>query len=61
VPDHLQAAARGTRAAATAQLPVTEQVAREILTLPCYAELKDDEISAVADALQALAEEVRVG
>jgi dTDP-4-amino-4,6-dideoxygalactose transaminase len=61
VPDHLQAAARGTRAAATAQLPVTEQVAREILTLPCYAELEHDEISAVADALQALAEEVRVG
>ena len=61
VPDHLQIAARGTRAAATANLPVTEQTAREILTLPCYAELKDDEISAVADALQALAEEVRVG
>jgi dTDP-4-amino-4,6-dideoxygalactose transaminase len=61
VPDHLQAAARGTRSAATAQLPVTEQVVREILTLPCYAELEDSEVSAVADALQALAEEVRVG
>jgi aminotransferase EvaB len=61
VPDHLQTAARGTRAAVTAKLPVTEQAAREVLTLPCYAELEDAEISAVAGALQALAEEVRVG
>src|SRR5207244_13614597 len=42
VPDHLQTAARGTRAATSATLPVTEQVTREILTLPCYAELEDD-------------------
>ncbi len=61
VPDHLQPAARGTRAAATAILPVTELAAREILTLPCYAELEDDEVSAVAGAIQALAEEARVG
>jgi len=61
VPDHLQTAARRTRAAATATLPVTEQVAREILTLPCYAELEDDEVSAVAGALQTLVEGVRVG
>ena len=60
VPDHLQEAARGTLAADT-QLPVTEQAAGEVLTLPCYAELEDDEISAVTTALQALTEEVRVG
>jgi len=60
VPDHLQEAARGTLAADT-ELPVTEQAAGEVLTLPCYAELEDDEISAVATALQALTEEVRVG
>ena len=60
VPDHLQQAARGTTAAA-AQLPATEQAAREILTLPCYAELKDEEISAVVGALQTLAQEARVG
>ena len=66
VPDHLQEAARGARAAhgttqaAAAQLPVTEQAAREILTLPCYAELEDGEISAVVGALQALGQEVPV-
>jgi dTDP-4-amino-4,6-dideoxygalactose transaminase len=60
VPDHLQQAARGTPAAA-AQLPATEQAAGEILTLPCYAELKDEEISAVVGALQTLAQEARVG
>jgi dTDP-3-amino-2,3,6-trideoxy-4-keto-D-glucose/dTDP-3-amino-3,4,6-trideoxy-alpha-D-glucose/dTDP-2,6-dideoxy-D-kanosamine transaminase len=60
VPDHLQEAARGTQAAST-ELPVTEQAAREVLTLPCYAELQADEISAVVDALQALAREACVG
>ena len=59
VPDHLQEAARGTVAADT-ELPVTEHAAGEVLTLPCYAELADDEISAVARALQALTEGVRV-
>ena len=56
VPDHLQRAARGS-VAATAQLPVTARAALEILTLPCYAELQDDEVSAVVDALQALSRE----
>ncbi len=60
VPDHLQPAAE-ERAPRLRQLPVTERAAREILTLPCYAELEDAEISAVASALQALAEEARVG
>ena len=67
MPDHLQEAARGARVAhgttqaAAAQLPVTEQAAGEILTLPCYAELADEEISAVVGALQALPQEARVG
>jgi dTDP-3-amino-2,3,6-trideoxy-4-keto-D-glucose/dTDP-3-amino-3,4,6-trideoxy-alpha-D-glucose/dTDP-2,6-dideoxy-D-kanosamine transaminase len=64
VPDHLQEAARaarGTDPAATPHLPVTEQAAREILTLPCYPELRDDEISAIAGALHALSQEARVG
>ena len=41
-------------------LPATEQAACEILTLPCYAELEEEEISAVAGALQALALEAHV-
>jgi aminotransferase EvaB len=67
VPDHLQEAARGARGAlgtnlaAAARLPVTEQAAGEILTLPCYAELADEEISEVVGALQAIPQEVRVG
>jgi dTDP-4-amino-4,6-dideoxygalactose transaminase len=43
VPDHLQEVAR--RAHGTT-LPATERTAAEILTLPCYAELLDDEIAA---------------
>jgi dTDP-4-amino-4,6-dideoxygalactose transaminase len=57
VPDHMQEAARGV----AAHLPVTEQAAREILTLPCYAELEDAEVSAVVAALHALPQEARVG
>ena len=59
-PDHLQEAALATRSALV-QLPATEQAAREILTLPCHAELEDDEIRAVSAALQALSQESRVG
>jgi dTDP-4-amino-4,6-dideoxygalactose transaminase len=63
VPDHLQEAARGAHGtlAASVHLPVTEQASGEILTLPCYAELLDDEISAVVGALQELPQEARVG
>jgi dTDP-4-amino-4,6-dideoxygalactose transaminase len=61
VPDHLQEAARATTLAAAPHLPVTEQAAVEILTLPCYAELLDDEISTVVGALRALRQEARVG
>jgi dTDP-4-amino-4,6-dideoxygalactose transaminase len=60
VPDHLQPAAQATSSAAV-HLPATELAAAEILTLPCYAELEDGEISAIVDALQALPREARVG
>jgi dTDP-4-amino-4,6-dideoxygalactose transaminase len=60
IPDHRQEAARGTAAARTT-LPVTERLAQEILTLPCFAELREDEIAAVAAALAALPKEARVG
>ncbi len=33
-------------------LPVTEQVVTEILSLPMYAELSDDEINYVAEAIR---------
>jgi dTDP-4-amino-4,6-dideoxygalactose transaminase len=56
IPDHLQAAAPrdGT------ELPATEHAAREVLTLPCYAELEPAEVAAVADALAALPREAIV-
>lgn len=46
VPDHLQA---GWTMATTplAALPVTERLASEILSLPCYSELRDDEVDDV--------------
>ena len=59
VPDHLQDAARATQP--EARLPATEQAAREVLTLPCYPELEASEVAAVATALEALAQEARVG
>lgn len=60
IPDHLQEAARGSLSAAV-QLPATEQATREVLTLPCYAELTAGEVSAVAGALQAISLEATVG
>jgi dTDP-4-amino-4,6-dideoxygalactose transaminase len=60
VPDHRQEAASRTPAAAS-ELPATEQAAREILTLPCYPELEDGEVSAVTAAIGALPREVPLG
>jgi dTDP-4-amino-4,6-dideoxygalactose transaminase len=51
VPDHRQQAALG---AATPSLPETERAAAEILTLPCYPELRDDELERIASALRTL-------
>jgi dTDP-4-amino-4,6-dideoxygalactose transaminase len=60
VPDHLQPAALAAHAE-SGPLPQTEQSAREVLTLPCYAELEDSEVATVAAALASLAQEARVG
>ncbi|MCU1236056.1 MAG: DegT/DnrJ/EryC1/StrS aminotransferase [Candidatus Solibacter sp.] len=49
VPDHLQPSAPRTGV----HLPATEQAAREVLTLPCYAELEEAEVAAVVEALVA--------
>ncbi len=52
VPIHLQDAARflGYR---EGELPVTERVAKEILSLPMYPELTDEQVGYVADAVTA--------
>jgi aminotransferase EvaB len=50
IPDHLQAA---YASGAPARLPVTEKLAREVLTLPCFPELRDEEVRAVVDACNA--------
>lgn len=44
VPDHMQLARKGSD---DVRLPVTEELANKILTLPCYPELSDDEVSAI--------------
>lgn len=48
VPDHRQPCFEGRHAAVS--LPVTERQARTALTLPCFPELTDDEVSRVIDA-----------
>lgn len=52
VPCHLQAAYRalGMR---PGSLPVTEQAAQEVLSLPMYPELSGDQVRSVADAVKA--------
>lgn len=50
VPIHLQPAARGLGLGLGA-LPTTERLAGEILTLPCFSTMTDDEVQMVADAL----------
>ena len=49
VPDHLQKAWSSERWAHTA-LPYTEESCREVLTLPCFPELMDEEVAEVIDA-----------
>jgi dTDP-4-amino-4,6-dideoxygalactose transaminase len=56
VPDHLQQASRET----PGSLPETERAAREILTLPCYPELRDGELERIAQSLRVLARAGRV-
>jgi dTDP-4-amino-4,6-dideoxygalactose transaminase len=50
VPDHRQAIA----GAGLPALPVTELLAEEVLTLPCFPELTDDEVARVGHALGSL-------
>ena len=51
VPDHLQPGF----AAAAQSLPITERLANEVLSLPCFPEMSDDEVDAVCSAISALA------
>ena len=48
VPDHLQPPF--ARAGAPPALPVTEAAAREVLSLPCFPEMTDDEVDRVVTA-----------
>ena len=49
VPDHLQEPYKNTNS--TFSLPRTEQFCREILTIPCFPELTDEEVDHVAKAV----------
>jgi dTDP-3-amino-2,3,6-trideoxy-4-keto-D-glucose/dTDP-3-amino-3,4,6-trideoxy-alpha-D-glucose/dTDP-2,6-dideoxy-D-kanosamine transaminase len=49
VPDHLQKVDADLEVAGT--LAVTEELAREILTVPCFPELSDDEVDRVCEVL----------
>lgn len=51
VPLHLQAAYRGL-GIRSGSLPVAEQVSREVLSLPMYPELSEEQIKKVADAVK---------
>lgn len=50
IPDHLQAGWMMTTAPPAA-LPVTEDLAAQLLSLPCYPELNDDEVESVIRAV----------
>jgi dTDP-3-amino-2,3,6-trideoxy-4-keto-D-glucose/dTDP-3-amino-3,4,6-trideoxy-alpha-D-glucose/dTDP-2,6-dideoxy-D-kanosamine transaminase len=49
IPDHLQPVAIGS--ASASPLPITEQLAGRILTLPCFPELRDDEVERVIGSI----------
>jgi dTDP-4-amino-4,6-dideoxygalactose transaminase len=51
IPDHLQPAYPD--AAGPGSLPQTERLAREILTIPCFAELEEEEVRRVIEAVNA--------
>src|SRR5205823_10009356 len=58
IPDHLQESVR-REGRAMVSLPVTERVANEILTLPCYPELRNDETERIANVLRDVAARVQ--
>ena len=49
IPDHCQPALMDQFA--IVELPVTERLAQEILTIPCYPEMTDEEVDCVASAI----------
>jgi dTDP-4-amino-4,6-dideoxygalactose transaminase len=51
IPDYRQPALEGQ--GAWEPLPVTDKLAAEILTLPCYPELRDDEVTRVIAEINA--------
>lgn len=51
VPDHHQPVFGGRYAAV--QLPVTERLAAEVLTLPCYPEMRDEDVRKVCEVVNA--------
>jgi dTDP-4-amino-4,6-dideoxygalactose transaminase len=55
VPLHLTGAYQALGAPGRGSMPVTETLAGEILSLPMYAELSDEQIAYVIDALQEFA------
>jgi aminotransferase EvaB len=52
IPDHLQPAFAPEFA--DVSLPVTEEAARQVISLPCFPELTDAEVGQVCDALRSL-------
>lgn len=52
VPNHLQPATLGRRGVRSEALPRTEAACREILSLPCFPSMRDDEIARVAEAVR---------
>jgi dTDP-4-amino-4,6-dideoxygalactose transaminase len=55
VPDHWQAAYRGSDEAA---LPVTEHICAQLLSLPCFPEMTDDEVQFVVTGCRRVAVEL---
>ena len=51
IPDHRQECDRGT-ASSDCALPVTEACCGEVLTLPCFPEMEDEEVARVADCVR---------
>ena len=60
VPLHLQVAYSGL-GIQPGSLPVVEQIAREVLSLPLYPELNEEQIKKVADAVKRALEEQKSG
>ncbi|MCC6642619.1 MAG: DegT/DnrJ/EryC1/StrS family aminotransferase [Deltaproteobacteria bacterium] len=52
VPNHLQPATLGRAGVRSEALPRTEAACREILSLPCFGSMRDDEVAYVAQAVR---------